>query len=281
MGDLIMANSTAAWSSLADSPHMHLIPLSKGYDAVELLTVYIVSSVVLTAFLWFFALVVEVTSAEFKEADWREHRWPQIVGELKDSISNPPAAIFMTMLWTAVVRPFTPSADMYSWDSPLPSWGRMLFEVVCVFWAADIFIYFEHQLMHTPLFYKRIHKIHHTYHVPTAFAGFANHPLEAIFFTLASLWVQLFVAVHPVSHGLFGVFGATWTILSHDARSHHDHGFHYQHHFYPNRNFGAFTPIWDNLFGTRHINPKMTYREEVVAKKKLQCRLREEAKKES
>eukprot|EP00656_Telonema_subtile_P046692 TRINITY_DN53223_c0_g1_i1.p1 TRINITY_DN53223_c0_g1~~TRINITY_DN53223_c0_g1_i1.p1 ORF type:complete len:259 (-),score=63.53 TRINITY_DN53223_c0_g1_i1:170-946(-) len=242
-------------------------------DCYDLVSTFLVASVCLTSFLFFFAGVVEVSSPEFKDPNWRTTRWPQIKEEMRDSLSNPPFAIFTTLFWSVAIRPFTPSAAMYSSTAALPSWGRLAFEVAAVFWAADIFIYFEHQLMHTALFYKSVHKTHHTYHIPTAFAGFANHPLEAIFFTMASLWVQLFVAIHPLSHGIFGVFGATWTILSHDTRSYHDRGFHYQHHFYPNRNFGAFTPIWDNMFGTRHVNPTQSYEEEVAAKKIVQAKL--------
>eukprot|EP00658_Telonema_sp_P-2_P015920 TRINITY_DN1615_c0_g1_i1.p1 TRINITY_DN1615_c0_g1~~TRINITY_DN1615_c0_g1_i1.p1 ORF type:complete len:277 (-),score=88.04 TRINITY_DN1615_c0_g1_i1:294-1124(-) len=253
---------------------MHLIPISANPDMIELISTFTVATVGLTFFLFAVAGLVELTGVEFKQKDWAIHRWSQIKGEMMDSLSNPPAAIFTTMAWSILVRPHTPSADMYPLGSTeLPSLGRIVLEVACVFWAADIFIYFEHQLMHTAMFYKSVHKTHHTYHVPSAFAGFANHPLEAVFFTFASLWVQLFVAIHPLSHGIFGVFGATWTILSHDARSYHDKGFHYQHHFYPNRNFGAFTPIWDNLFGTRHVNPEMTYQEEVDAKRKLQSKI--------
>jgi len=186
-----------------------------------------------------------------------------------DALSNPPCAVLVTMLWDILIRPHTPAAQAYpAHDAPIPGWFRIMLETVTVFWAADVYIYFEHRLMHTPFFYKTVHKIHHTYHVPTAFAGFANHPLEAALFTFGSLWIQLFVAIHPLSHGLFGLFGAVYTILSHDDRSFHDSGFHYQHHFNPNKNFGGFTPIWDNMFKTRWVNQAgETYRQEVVAKK--------------
>merc|ERR1711907_73591 len=108
------------------------------------------------------------------------------------------------MAFDVCVKPFLSSATAYPHDCTLPSWRRLLLEVACIFWGADIYIYFEHRLMHTKYFYKTVHKIHHTYHIPTAFAGFANHWLEAVLFTGASLWVHLVVDVHPVSHAIFG-----------------------------------------------------------------------------
>jgi len=249
---------------MLSSTHARLIPLAVDFTGFEFISVFALATIVLQLFLFLVAAVIEFTRAGAK------HNWTQIRAEMRDSISNPPAAILTTLLFDALIRPHTPSAALY--DAPfasIPSVGRLIFEVAAVFFSADMYIYFEHRMMHTKFFYARVHKIHHTYHVPTAFAGFANHPLEAVLFTVGSLWIQFFVAVHPLSHGIFGLFGATWTILSHDDRSHHDAGFHYQHHFNPNKNFGAFTTIWDNLFGTRHINQQgFTYREEVVQMRK-------------
>lgn len=246
-----------------------MIPLSQGFSLSEFVMVFTLATVILQSFLLLVALVVEATNprAKFPSSYWWKERWPQIWKEILDSLTNPPTAILTTIMFSAFIRPFTPSADVYRAGDGLPSLGRIAFETVMVFFGADIYIYFEHRLMHTKMFYTTVHKTHHTYHVPTAFAGFANHPAEAFFFTCGSLWIQFFVPIHPVSHAIFGVFGAVWTILSHDDRSYHDRGFHYQHHFNPNKNYGGFTPIWDNLFGTRWVNPQgESYLQEVEAK---------------
>ena len=255
------------------STHSRLLPLPVDFTAIEVATMFVLATAGLQLFLFAIAAVIEFSRPDPKR------NFKQIRAEMLDSLSNPPAAILTTMAWDIFVRPHTPSAVTYGKPhADMPSWGRLALEWLAIFLAADFYIYWEHRMMHTKFMYPRIHKIHHTYHVPTAFAGFANHPIEAVLFSLGSLWIQLFVAVHPVSHALFGLFGATWTILSHDDRSPHDAGFHYQHHFNPNRNFGAFTVVWDNVFGTRHVNPSgLTYPQEVEqAKRRAEKRTKEE-----
>ena len=143
----------------------HLIPLEEGFGALEFLRIFLVATTILLAVLWAIAGLVEASTPEFRDPKTRWNKLRQIFLEMRDSISNPPVAVLTTMLFSIFIRPLTPSATTYG-DGSFPSLPRLLLEVVVVFWAADIFIYFEHRLMHTPFFYKRIHKTHHSCEPP-------------------------------------------------------------------------------------------------------------------
>lgn len=48
----------------------------------------------------------------------------------------------------------------------LPTFPRVVFELIAFVCIEEIFFYYGHRLMHTPLLYKRIHKIHHEWTAP-------------------------------------------------------------------------------------------------------------------
>ena len=56
-------------------------------------------------------------------------------------------------------------------EVPIPTLRRSFLEVVFHFLVNDIVFYFLHGLLHTPYFYKRIHKIHHEFKAPVALAA--------------------------------------------------------------------------------------------------------------
>lgn len=70
-----------------------------------------------------------------------------------------------------------------------------------------------HRYEHHPLIYKRIHKPHHRWIIPTPFASHAFHPLDGY---AQSLPYHIFVFLFPLQKylymGLF-VFVNLWSIL--------------------------------------------------------------------
>ena len=50
-----------------------------------------------------------------------------------------------------------------------------------VFIYQDYLTYWTHRISHWPWFYKKFHKLHHTYKQPTAFSVTAIHPSEFVF----------------------------------------------------------------------------------------------------
>jgi methylsterol monooxygenase len=109
---------------------------------------------------------------------------------------------------------------MSTWQVPFSPWQTMLPQLAFFFVFEDMFHYFcslfvvrcspalsdaalpisisaAHQLLHTPLLYKHIHKLHHKYSAPFGLAAEYAHPLEVmilgtgtIFGPLLYCWVK-------------------------------------------------------------------------------------------
>ena len=56
------------------------------------------------------------------------------------------------------------------------------FSLVGFFVYNETMAYYLHRLFHKPWLYKKIHKMHHRYHQPTAWSAVAMHPLEFIMY---------------------------------------------------------------------------------------------------
>lgn len=120
----------------------------------------------------------------------------------------------------------------------------------------DCFIYLIHRGLHHKVIYKRLHKPHHKWIVPTPFASYAFHPLDGF---AQSIPYHLFVFLFPLQKfayiGLF-VFVNIWTILIHDGEYLSNNAVinsaacHSVHHLYFNHNYGQYTTLWDRLGGS-------------------------------
>ena len=81
----------------------------------------------------------------------------------------------------------------------------------------DFFIYWIHRGLHHPMVYKRLHKPHHKWIMPTPFASHAFHPLDGF---AQSIPYHVFPFVLPLQKfayiALF-VFINVWTIMIHDG----------------------------------------------------------------
>lgn len=58
--------------------------------------------------------------------------------------------------------------------------GYYIASTVFIIFFHDTYFYWMHRLMHHPLLYERVHKIHHLSKDPTPWAAFAFHPFEAL-----------------------------------------------------------------------------------------------------
>lgn len=142
---------------------------------------------------------------------------------------------------------------------------RVVVEVVVFMILMDAFMYALHRLAHVRRLYF-VHRMHHGYDNPTALSLFALHPLEALGF--GGLWIVLLcfypfsiwvVVAYTALNLTFGIIGhlgvevfprrwARWPIARFVTTS----TFHNQHHESGDCNFGFYTTIWDELFGTMH-----------------------------
>jgi len=151
---------------------------------------------------------------------------------------------------------------------------------VFIIFFHDTYFYWMHRLMHHPLLYERVHKVHHLSKDPTPWAAFAFHPAEALLeigfvpiliFTIPlhftsllilSLWQVMFNVMGHLGYELFPrkmmqhpLFKWTNTSTNHNM-----------HHRFVRCNYGLYFNIWDRLMNTNHSKYFETF-EEVTSRR--------------
>ncbi|KAF9164808.1 c-5 sterol desaturase [Actinomortierella ambigua] len=150
----------------------------------------------------------------------------------------------------------------------LDGWAFVAISIAAFLFFTDCGIYWIHRLLHHPFVYKRLHKPHHKWIIPTPYASHAFHPVDGY---LQSVPYHLFVFVFPMQKyiylGMF-VFVNLWSVLIHDGEflmpnevvngaAHHS-----IHHLYFNYNYGQYFTFWDRVGGSyrvpteEQLNPK-------------------------
>ena len=91
--------------------------------------------------------------------------------------------------------------------------GYIIASSALFLWFTDFLIYIVHRVLHWPAVYKRLHKPHHKWVIPTPFSSHAFHPLDGY---LQSIPYHLFVFLVPLHKytylGLFVVVNL-WSIF--------------------------------------------------------------------
>merc|ERR1712137_1201387 len=136
----------------------------------------------------------------------------------------------------------------------LDQYGYWYLPVSCVvlFVYTEIVAYYAHRAFHYPRAYKSIHKWHHRYKAPTAFAASAMHPLE--FLTYQSLLIipmfvlPMYFVIYVATLAYLYYFGmvdhsgirfSSWVPWQPSSQFHDDH-----HRFF-HCNFGQNTTWFD------------------------------------
>lgn len=130
-------------------------------------------------------------------------------------------------------------------------------------WFTDFLIYIVHRVLHWPSVYKRLHKPHHRWVIPTPFSSHAFHPLDGY---LQSLPYHIFVYIVPLHKytyiGLFIVVNL-WSIFIHDSDMIVGHpleriingpAHHTLHHMYFVYNYGQYF-TWADRAGGSYRHP--------------------------
>ncbi|RMY51856.1 hypothetical protein D0865_06111 [Hortaea werneckii] len=183
--------------------------------------------------------------------------------EIKQTVESIPImAIFTVPFFVAEVRGHSFMYDTTTdpgFTHPILSlfgswWNIIQFPFFLVF--TDFCIYWIHRALHHPILYKRLHKPHHKWIMPTPYASHAFHPLDGY---AQSVPYHLFPFFFPLQKfGYIALFGFVqiWTVLIHDgeyvANSPVINGAacHTMHHLYFNYNYGQYTTLWDRLGGS-------------------------------
>jgi len=146
-----------------------------------------------------------------------------------------------------------------TWDE-YPIYLIVLFFFVPV--IRDIHFYLTHRLLHTKLFYKLAHKIHHHNVNPGPWSGLAMHPVEHIIY-FSGILIHLILPSHPLI-ALWHIFhagisphaghsGFDKIVFKNGIHLHTGTYFHYLHHKYFECNYSGDTSNYlDKWFGTMH-----------------------------
>ncbi|KAF8985047.1 c-5 sterol desaturase [Entomortierella lignicola] len=138
----------------------------------------------------------------------------------------------------------------------LDGWGYVAFSIVAFLLFTDFGIYWIHRWLHHPLIYKRLHKPHHKWIVPTPFASHAFHFLDGY---SQSVPYHLFVYLVPMQKFIYLFMFASvnfWSVLIHDGEYLvsnpviNSAAHHAVHHLYFNYNYGQYSTLWDRLGGS-------------------------------
>ncbi len=128
----------------------------------------------------------------------------------------------------------------------------------------DTWFYWFHRLLHTKMFYKKIHRWHHMSLPPTVWANNSDTFLDTLF--LQSYWcfVHFFIPILPAVVLVHKIYDQISGIFGHSGHEYFDGKmaeefsplitvtFHDQHHQYFSYNYATHFCIWDRLMGTLH-----------------------------
>jgi len=204
--------------------------------------------------------------------------------EIRQALSAMPVMSALTVPWfLGEVRGYSNIYDALpegsSWN--LGGWYLLLqFPFFVCF--TDFFVYWIHRGLHHPMVYKKLHKPHHKWIMPSPFASHAFHPLDGY---AQSLPYHVFPFIFPLQKfayiALF-MFINVWTVMIHDgeyvANSPIINGAacHTMHHLYFNYNYGQFTTLWDRLGGSyRKPNDELFRRETKMGQAEWQRQVKE------
>lgn len=182
----------------------------------------------------------------------------QVSREIKCALSSVPLMALPTaLLFVAEVRGFSKLYDTV--DSSNGGWPFLMLSFFTFVTFTDFCIYWIHRWLHHPILYKPLHKIHHTWKVPTPFASHAFHPLDGF---LQSLPYHVYPFVFPLHKTLYlclFVFVNLWSTGIHDGDYRvpkwlrpiiNGSAHHSDHHLYFNYNYGEYLTLWDRLGGS-------------------------------
>ncbi|XDD50564.1 sterol desaturase family protein [Leptospira sp. WS92.C1] len=153
-------------------------------------------------------------------------------------------------------------------------WDYFLLSIFLILVIQDFYFYWTHRLMHTRLFFKAFHKIHHESITPSPWTAYSFSPWEALIHGMIMPIVVSLFPVHTFALLIFMTFQIIRNVLGHsgyemfpswlltnrilkyiNTNTNHD-----MHHQYFRYNFGLYFTIWDEIFGTIHPDYEETYK---------------------
>lgn len=150
---------------------------------------------------------------------------------------------------------------------PVTFWNTVLGIVLLNLWN-EVHFFVVHRLMHTPFFFRHVHKTHHRSLVPTIYSVYSFHWLEALLLSTVPLTLILFCPLSPLALGLYPLTSILLNFAGHcNVRFGSGTGnalqvfgtAHNEHHAKGRPNFGFATPFPDALYA-RLFQRKTTHK---------------------
>ena len=133
-----------------------------------------------------------------------------------------------------------------------PSLPQLYLEILAIFAGYDIIFYIGHRIIHHPLLYSRIHKMHHTTYANSAISGHYMGSVDYILEFILPFFIPIYLLNEDVL--LFYTFCIIAQINGLVSHSGYNLPFtpydktHLYHHLYFDCNYGVF--FMDYLFST-------------------------------
>ena len=158
----------------------------------------------------------------------------------------------VTPVWvahrTGVFRNYSPLTTESAPIDPVECIKNFAIHMIVI----DVWFYSTHKLLHYGPLFSWIHKMHHTYHAPTAVACMYAHPVEyCIGNVLGVILGPCLTNCHPYECAFWMTYSLASTSASHSGYfflGATDHDAHHEH-FYCNYGVGVFM---DKLFKTEY-----------------------------
>lgn len=177
----------------------------------------------------------------------------QIRMEITQTMTSLPVMAICTTPWfLAEVRGHSKlyaNVDHYGWLYLVAQ-----FPIFLLF--TDSLIYLIHRALHSKYLYKRLHKPHHKWIMPTPFASHAFHPLDGYAQSLPYHVFPFLLPLHKYAYIALFSFINVWTVLIHDGEYLANDpvingaACHSLHHLKFSCNYGQFTTLFDRMGGS-------------------------------
>ena len=118
-----------------------------------------------------------------------------------------PAVLYLSVL----INDYTTMQSFELADLP-DTWTFLCQNYFCVI-IEDLVFTLIHKTLHTPFFYKHVHKWHHTYTMAIGLSAEYAHPIEFIFGNMIPLGIPCMILGHKMHYYTFMVIG-TQRIIS-------------------------------------------------------------------
>jgi sterol desaturase/sphingolipid hydroxylase (fatty acid hydroxylase superfamily) len=193
------------------------------------------------------------------------YKWPQFLYKYKlqkterTQIKGPMIQLLLQNVITSQITIFLPLVVLmfYTYsdshvygirvEKQLPSGKEILRDFLVFLTVEEILFFYFHWILHQPMFYAKIHKIHHQFTSPVALAAIYAHPVEVLVGNILPMVLGPFLChTHVLTYISWAVIGITVTEIHHSGYRFpwtlpfdHEPDFHDYHHEYFNRgNYG-------------------------------------------